>query len=96
MRKININTMRTLEETKDFMTSSDYKERFIAEYQQVKIRMEKLRKYICKIDAVEKYGASITAPHDCSRHLLNCQYDAMKEYLDILEIRAFIENIDLQ
>ena len=88
--------MRTLEDTKDFMMSSDYKERFIAEYQQLKIRAEKLRKYICKIDAVEKFGASISAPHDCSKYLLNCQYDAMMEYLQILEIRAMIENIELE
>lgn len=88
--------MKTLEETKDFMTSSDYRERFIAEYQQVKIRMEKLRKYLCKIKAVETYGFNVSAPHDCSVYLLNCQCDAMKEYLDILEIRAIIENIDLE
>lgn len=88
--------MRTLEDTKDFMTSSDYRERFIAEYQQLKIRAEKLRKYICKIDAVEKFSASISAPHDCSKYLLKCQYDAMMEYLGILEIRAIIENIELE
>ena len=88
--------MRTLEETKDFMMSSDYKERFIAEYQQVKIRMEKLRKYICKIKALETHNAALSAPHNCSVYLLNCQYEAMKEYLDILEIRAIIENIELE
>lgn len=45
--------MRTLEDTKDFMTSSDYKERFVTEYQQLKIRLEKLRKYLAKIKAKE-------------------------------------------
>ena len=88
--------MRTLEDTKDFMTSLDYKQRFIAEYHQLKIRAEKLRKYICKINAELKYGASISAPHDCNVYLLNCQYEAMMEYLDLLEIRAIIENIDLE
>lgn len=96
MQKFKIDTMRTLEETKDFMTSSDYKERFIAEYQQVKIRIEKLRKYICKIRAAETYGANVSAPHDCSLYVLNYQYDVMKDYLDILEIRAIIEKIDLE
>lgn len=88
--------MRTLEDTKDFMTSSDYKERFIAEYQQLKIRLEKLRKYLAKIKAKDVFGVDVDAPHACSVFLLNNQYEAMFEYLTILEIRAIIENIDLE
>lgn len=37
-----------LKDTIDLMNSSDYKDRFKAEYWQVKIRLEKLRKMIAK------------------------------------------------
>jgi len=40
-----------LKETIDLMNSDDYKERFKAEYLQVKIRYEKLRKMLVKLDA---------------------------------------------
>ena len=36
----------TLESTKEMMTSVDWKERFIAEYIQLKIRIQKLMNYI--------------------------------------------------
>ena len=40
-----------LKDTIDLMNSSDYKDRFKAEYWQVKIRLEKLRKMIAKWQA---------------------------------------------
>lgn len=43
--------MKNLNETIPFMTSNDYKERFIAEYWQLKIRYEKLRTFNAKIEA---------------------------------------------
>ena len=43
--------MKNLNETIPFMTSSDYKERFIAEYWQLKIRYEKLKTFNAKIEA---------------------------------------------
>ena len=43
--------MKNLNETIPFMTSNDYKERFIAEYWQLRIRHEKLRTFNAKIEA---------------------------------------------
>lgn len=40
-----------LKDTIELMNSSDYKDRFKAEYQQVKIRHEKLHKMLVKWDA---------------------------------------------
>lgn len=87
-------------ETANAMVSLDYKERFKAEYWQLKIRLEKLRKFnlrikagrmmnemLCKDDRVPK--------HDCPDWLLDDQQRVMENYLDILEERAIIENIDL-
>ena len=41
----------TLNDTVELMTSEDYKERFKAEYLQLKIRVEGLRKVLIKGDA---------------------------------------------
>lgn len=83
-----------LDETIAGMRSSDYKERFIAEYYQTKIRMEKLRKFIRKIEA-EDYGCE-PVQHYCPIDLLKEQYKVMDNYLEILEIRALIEKTDLE
>lgn len=82
------------------MLSPDYKERFKAEYQQTKIRYEKLKAFCNRIEA-----AMITCPgdtkriqmpeHDCPLELLRDQQRAMGEYLHCLEIRAVIEGIEL-
>lgn len=37
--------MKELKDTVDGMLSTDYKERFVAEYQQTKIRYEKLKSF---------------------------------------------------
>lgn len=80
------------------MNSADYKDRFIAEYQQTKIRYEKLKKFCNKIDIAENNYSehSFDLPkHDCSLTLLRQQQAAMGRYLGILEQRALIEDIDL-
>ena len=83
------------------MTSADYKERFIAEYQQTKIRYEKLKAFNNKIEAAQitiNSGADkpLEMPkHDCPLFLLKAQQRAMGEYLHLLEIRAVIEGVDL-
>ena len=83
-----------LKETIDKMTSADYKERFVAEYQQTKIRYEKLKHFCDVIEASQL--AKIEKPkHDCPLALLREQQSAMGQYLHILELRAVIENIDL-
>lgn len=80
----------TLSDTINFMASSNYNERFIAEYWQLKIRYEKLKNMLDRWD----YGDLDFLP-DCPRELYNIQICGMKQYLDILERRAKIENIDL-
>ena len=83
-----------LKETINGMTSTDYKERFIAEYQQTKIRYEKLKRFCDRIEASQL--AKIEEPkHDCPLTLLIEQQDLMGQYLHVLELRAVLENIDL-
>ena len=85
-----------LVDTVEKMTSADYRERFVAEYQQLKIRYEKLKAYCNKIEAAQRIGdAEKEPPHDCPLTLLKKQQRAMGNYLHILEVRAEIENITL-
>lgn len=89
-----------LKHTVSAMTSLDYKDRFIAEYQQTKIRYEKLKSFNTRIAAARataKSGKAVEMPrHDCPDRLLLEQQAIMGKYLHILEVRAVIENIDLQ
>jgi hypothetical protein len=73
------------------MNSSDYKERFKAEYLQTKIRYEKLHKMTIKYEA----NKLTFTPH-CSLELLNEQKKHMGMYLHCLEVRAEIEGISLE
>ena len=89
-----------LNETVRLMRSNDYKERFVAEYWQLKIRTEKLQAFLNKIEAIElapvRGNIILEEPaHDCPTHLLMDQLRTMKNYLHILEVRAEIECIDL-
>lgn len=88
-----------LKDTRDMMVSSDYKERFKAEYLQTKIRYEKLKKFNTRIDAArmtEYMEKPIEMPkHDCPDTLLLEQQTQMAHYLHTLEVRAVIEGIDL-
>ena len=77
--------------TVEGMLSSDYKERFKAEYQQTKIRYDKLHAMLAKADA-GKLEFKPTCPLD----LLRRQAAAMGQYLYCLEVRAQIEGIDLK
>ena len=81
-------------DTVNGMLSSDYKERFVAEYQQTKIRYEKLKKFCNKIEAAEIMNRK-QPPHDCPIHMLREQQNVMGAYLRILELRAEIEGIEL-
>lgn len=92
----NVKKIRTLEDTVEFMMSSDYKKRFVGEYLQTKIRYEKLKAYNTKIAAAEMCMKVTAPPHDCPYHLLRDQQSAMGEYLCMLEIRAVIEGINLE
>lgn len=77
--------------TVEGMLSPDYKERFKAEYQQTKIRYDKLHAMLVKADA-GKLEFEPTCPLD----LLRRQAAAMGQYLYCLEVRAQIEGIDLK
>ena len=91
-----------LKDTIEMMQSADYKERFKAEYQQTKIRYEKLKAFNNKIEAAQRTQEYPFAPkkvdeptHDCPVSVLREQQHIMGEYLHILEVRAVIEGIDL-
>ena len=88
-----------LKNTVDLMNSSDYKERFKAEYYQTKIRYEKLKAFVTKIEAAhrtEDMEKPIEMPkHDCPYELLREQQAFMGQYLHILELRAVIEGVEL-
>ena len=90
------------EKTVTGMLSADYKERFRAEYEQLKIRIDKLNTFCNRIEAANEVKcalnthARIEEPrHDCSFDLLMRQLCAMREYMHILEVRAVIEGIEL-
>lgn len=83
-----------LKETVELMNSEDYKERFVAEYHQVKIRYEKLKNFCNKIEVETMLGKEVTK-HDCPLELLREQQKYMGLYLSILEKRALIENVEL-
>ena len=84
------NTINKLSQTADMMTSSDYKERFKAEYAQVVIRYKKLKNMLDKWDKNE-----LTFTPTCPRSTYNIQIKAMKDYIAILEARAVMEHIIL-
>lgn len=79
-----------LSETSEMMNSADYKERFKAEYLQLKIRMAGLEAMLKKY----KTG-TLTFKPSCSYDLLNGQFKAMDLYASFLEERAVIEDIKL-
>lgn len=80
-----------LNETVQMMNSSDYKERFKAEYLQLKIRINGLSNMLKKY----KEG-TLTFKPSCSYELLHTQLVYMECYLNALEERAAIENIELE
>ena len=79
-----------LKDTVELMTSNEYKERFIAEYYQVKIRYGKLKYMLEKWDE----GILDFVPA-CPRSTYDLQISAMKDYITILEARAVMEGIEL-
>lgn len=83
--------MTELKHTAALMRSNDYKERFIAEYLQLKIRVEKLENMLKEWDA----GRLNFVP-TCPRSIYNDQLDGMKKYLSVLISRAKIESINLE
>lgn len=81
---------KTLNETVDGMCSTDYKERFVAEYNQLVIRYRGLKNMLDKWDRNE-----LDFTPTCPRITYNLQIKAMTDYIDVLEARAAMENIYL-
>lgn len=80
-----------LNDTAELMTSADYKDRFKAEYYQVEIRYKKLG------EMLEKYEKNeLDFKPKCSYPLLLNQYRVMGEYLELLKLRARIEEIGIE
>ena len=79
-----------LKDTIPMMESADYKERFKAEYHQLKVRYDKLDAMTVKYEA-----GTLNFTPSCSLELLKEQKKHMGNYLRCLKIRAEIEGIEL-
>ncbi len=82
--------MNDLRETIELMESADYKDRFKAEYYQLKIRYEKLKIMLDKWDSGE-----LDFEPTCPRDMYDMQIAAMESYLDVLTDRAELEGVEL-
>ena len=80
--------MNDLVDTIPLMQSEDFKDRFKAEYYQLKIRLNKLAQMLLKYNELD-------FTPNCSFDLLNGQLKIMEVYMDYLEERAEIEGIEL-
>ena len=77
-----------LKDTINLMTSSDYKDRFKAEYWQLKIRHDKLQKMV---DNWDKLNFTPT----CAYTTYVCQLMYMEDYMTLLRNRAKQEDVEL-
>lgn len=82
--------MDNLNDTVNYMNDNDWKKRFIAEYYQTKIRYRRLHNLIVNYEA-----GTLDFTPNCPLDLLKKQKAAMGKYLYILEVRARLENIEL-
>ena len=79
-----------LQDTIEMMTSDGYNERFKAEFLQLQIRIDKLEKMLKGY----REGTLDFKPK-CSYELLHKQLVFMRAYMEALDVRADIENIEL-
>ena len=79
-----------LKDTIEMMTSEDFKERFKAEYYQLSVRLYSLTSMLFKWER-----NMLDFEPKCSKETLENQVIFMKGYLDILRLRAEIEEIEL-
>ena len=77
-----------LKDTVALMISCDYRQRFLAEYNQLHIRIESLERTLRKYN-----DGTLNFELTCSYDLLNAQLQAMKMYRMFLKERAIIEKI---
>lgn len=80
-----------LKDTIKLMNSENYQDRFKAEYLQVKIRYDKLKTMVNQWDKGE-----LNFEPTCPRIAYDIQLKYMEDYINILEARADIENINLK
>lgn len=74
--------------TSKMMNSNNYKDRFIAEYFQVKIRLDRLKETLAKWDE-----GNLDFSPTCPRSTYDMQVEAMTYYKNVLEARAKMEQI---
>ena len=79
-----------IKDTKEMMNSNDFKERFKAEYYQLLIRYDNLLSML-----IDWENNMLDFEPKCSKETLENQLIFMQGYLDILRLRAEIEEIDL-
>ena len=84
-----------LKDTAKGMESGDYRERMLAEWQQTRIRYEKLKDFCNRIEAAARTGAE-PPEHCCPLGLLQDQQKYMGLYMKMMEIRAVIEDVELE
>lgn len=86
----NVVGVRSLNDSALLMVSTDYKERFLAEYIQLKTRLEGLKTMLHNWD-----NEQLSFIPSCPRSTYDLQVEAMTKYLAVLEARAKIEDINL-
>lgn len=80
-----------LKDTVEMMNSGDYRERFKAEYHQLKIRANSLQKMLNEWE-----NGKLHFVPTCSKKTLFTQLKIMLDYMAALEDRADQEGIELQ
>ena len=86
----NVVGVRSLNDSALLMVSTDYKDRFKAEYIQLETRIKGLETMLSNWDK-----ELLTFIPSCPRSTYNLQLEYMKKYLAVLEARAKIEDIKL-
>lgn len=86
----NVVGVRSLNDSALLMVSTDYKDRFKAEYIQLKTRIDNLKTMMHNWDMEQ-----LSFIPSCPRSTYTLQLDFMTKYLAILEARAKIEDIKL-
>lgn len=76
--------------TIELMCSNDYKDRMLAEYQQLVIRKNALKDLLTKSEKGE-----LNFIPKCPKEMLVKQFELMEDYAEVLRQRGLIEGVDL-
>lgn len=79
-----------LKDTIKMMDSTDYKDRFRAEYFQANIRYWKLKNMMDRCDE-----GTLDFKPTCPKSIYVMQMKAMSDYIEVLKTRATMEDVDL-